>query len=452
MILTDVLRHVGWRRELGDTGARVVPIVHEVAQSGGRVAVDVDHDVGADVARLAPGHPLAPGETGSDLVLADHVDAVAPPGPVVGEEIGDAGGVAEVDEMAVGGDQPFAGPLIGHAAHDVVNWFIRHATDRSGRCASPAGRPVATVALVTRLAVVGPGGVGTFFAAHLASADHDVVACARRPFTEYVVESDTAPTSGPAVVMTDPDDVDGPVDWVLLAVKAHQTEGAAGWLAALCDTDTNVVTVQNGVEGRTRAEPFVNGATVWPAVVYCGADLIAPGHTRHTSHGMLIVPDKPAMHELADLFAGTGANVKPDPDYLTALWRKLGINTVVNGLSALTDKPIGVVGEPTLRPVAEQLLAECWAVAAAEGATLGEADIGPALDAMVGVGGTTSMRTDRQHGRPTEHDALYGAVVRIGERHGIATPTQAVVGALIAAGDPISTGSNGANGQASGHP
>jgi 2-dehydropantoate 2-reductase len=289
---------------------------------------------------------------------------------------------------------------------------------------------------VTRIAVVGPGGVGTFFAAHLASAGHDVVACSRRPFTEYIVESELAPVRGPANVVTDPDDLDGPVDWVLLAVKAHQTDSAAAWLEALCDPDTQVITVQNGVEGRTRAEPYVNGATVWLAVVYCGAELVAPGHSRHSSHGMLIVPDKPQMHELAALFEGTGARIKPDPDYITQLWRKLGVNTVVNGLSALTDKPIGVVGEPTLRPVAEQLLSECWAVAAAEGATLSDDDIAPALDAMVGVGGTTSMRVDRQKGRPTEYDALYGAVVRIGAKHGIATPTQALIGTLIAAGDP----------------
>jgi 2-dehydropantoate 2-reductase len=236
--------------------------------------------------------------------------------------------------------------------------------------------------------------------------------------------------------VTDPGELDGPADWVLLAVKAHQTEGAGAWLTELCDTDTHVITVQNGVEGRTRAEPFVNGATVWPAVVYCGAELVAPGHSRHTSHGLLIVPDRPKMHELAELFDGTGARVKPDADYITELWRKLGVNTVVNGLSTLADKPISVVGEPTLRPIAEQLLSECWAVGAAEGAMLSDDDVAPALDAMVGVGGTTSMRVDRQNGRPTEYDALYGAVVRIGRRHGIATPTQAIVGALIAAGDP----------------
>ena len=42
---------------------------------------------------------------------------------------------------------------------------------------------------------------------------------------------------------------------------------------------------------------------------------------------------------------------------------------------------------------------------------------------------------ERLAGRPTEHDALYGAVIRAGARHGIATPFAETVSALLAAGD-----------------
>ena len=122
---------------------------------------------------------------------------------------------------------------------------------------------------MTSIAVVGAGSVGVYFAAHLATAGHDVVACVRRPFDRYVVESKEAPTEGPARAVTDPADLDGPVPWVLLTVKAHQTEGAAPWLARLCGPDTTVVVVQNGVEGAERTTPFAGSATVVPGVVYC---------------------------------------------------------------------------------------------------------------------------------------------------------------------------------------
>jgi 2-dehydropantoate 2-reductase len=289
---------------------------------------------------------------------------------------------------------------------------------------------------MTRIAVVGPGGVGTFFAAHLAAAGRDVLACARRPFEHYVVESRTAPVRSPARVLTEPGQVEAPVDWVLVAVKAHQTPGAAPWLLRLCGEGTTVVAVQNGVEGEARLRPLVGAATVVGAVVYCGAELLAPGHIRHDSAGYLILPDVEASHRLAEIFVGTGAQVRISAAYVDEAYRKLGINVVLNGITALTDQPISVVARPDLRELGRRILQECWAVGRAEGATLSDDDIDPLLEAFAQSNGITSMLQDRRAGRPTEHDALYGAVIRLGRCHGIPTPYHETLDALLAAGDP----------------
>jgi 2-dehydropantoate 2-reductase len=45
----------------------------------------------------------------------------------------------------------------------------------------------------------------------------------------------------------------------------------------------------------------------------------------------------------------------------------------------------------------------------------------------------TSMLYDRLAGHQLEYDAKYGAVLRAGERHGIATPMHATFAALLAA-------------------
>lgn len=293
-----------------------------------------------------------------------------------------------------------------------------------------------------RIAVVGPGSVGTFFAAQLAAAGRHVTACARRPFTEYVVESPEAPTRGPAHVVTDParlTERDAPADLVLLCVKSHHTAGAAPWLERLCDDRSILVTVQNGTEGADRVAPFAHGAEVVPSVVYCGSELVAPGHVRHYARGILLVPDTPAARRVAPVFAGTAATWRPTPAYLTEAWRKLGINTVANGITALTRRRMDVLARPDVAEVARRLLHEAWAVAAAEGATLTAADADAFVDGLArlpGEGGT-SMLYDRLAGRATEHDALYGAVVRAGRRHGIPTPTQETIHALVAAGDPM---------------
>jgi 2-dehydropantoate 2-reductase len=291
---------------------------------------------------------------------------------------------------------------------------------------------------MSRVAVVGPGSVGTFFAAHLTAAGRDVVACARRPFREYVVDSPQSPVRAPAHVVTDPEELAGPADWVLVTVKAHHTPGVEPWLRRLCLDSTKVVVIQNGVEGAERVAPYSGDAEVLPAVVYCAAELVEPGHIEHRQDGRLILPDVETAHRLVELFAGTPAVVRPTDGYITDAWRKLGLNVMFNGITALTMRPISVMSRPGVGEVGRRLLQETWAVGRAEGADLSAEAADELADGFANVrdGGPTSMLQDRRAGRPTEHDALYGAVIRAGRRHGIPTPLCEVFDALIAAGDP----------------
>ena len=284
-----------------------------------------------------------------------------------------------------------------------------------------------------RVAMVGPGSVGAVFASHL-SAVHDVVACARRPFDRYLIESPEVPYEGPATVLTDPGALDGqPYDWVLVALKAHQTEGAAAWLERACGPDTVVVGMQNGVEAVERLSPHSNGGHVIPAVVYCGAELVEPGHVRHSRSMRLIVPDDEPGARLADLFAETPAQIDPSPGHLTSAWVKLSINVVANGLSALTGRDMRVLRDEHIAPMAESLMTEVLTVGRAEGADLDLDGVADRIAAMGANAVRTSMLQDTEAGRTTEHDAIHGAVIRAGRRHGIATPVTEVVHALLAA-------------------
>src|SRR5215204_2402200 len=83
-----------------------------------------------------------------------------------------------------------------------------------------------------RIAVVGAGAIGATFAAALERAGHELVLCARTPVGQITVERDGEPPqalSSPIAITPE----GGRANWVLLAVKAHQTAGAAPWLAAL---------------------------------------------------------------------------------------------------------------------------------------------------------------------------------------------------------------------------
>lgn len=271
-----------------------------------------------------------------------------------------------------------------------------------------------------------------FFAGHLAAAGHDVTACARRPFDRYVIDSADAPLDIEATVLTDPTAVDAPVEWVLLSVKAHQTPGAADWLGRLCDVHTKVLVVQNGIE-HDLANGYVNGAVTIPTVVYCGVELLEPGHIHHRSSGFLIVPAEPYGDEMLALFADSQAEVRPSRDFATRQWRKLSLNIIANGLTALTGRTMSVLGEPGIRPIAVELIRECWQLAKAEGADLDPANAEELVDTMIASGrdGGTSMLFDTRAGRPTEHDAIHGAALRRADALGIATPTIRMVHSLL---------------------
>lgn len=288
------------------------------------------------------------------------------------------------------------------------------------------------------MAVIGAGSVGGVFAAHL-SAVHDVVACVRRPFDRWHIESKEIPFEGPARAVTDPGELPwaSPADAVLVALKAQHTDGATGWFAPLCGPDTLVISVQNGIEGAERLEPLAPESTIIAGVVYCGAELLEPGHVRHSAMARLIVPDDPAGRRAAALADGTPLAIEPSAAALTSAWVKLGLNSVANGLTALTVKPMGVLADAGIRAIGEQLLSECWTVGRAAGAELDLDGIPRTLEGMSrNRRGRTSMLQDREAGRPTEHDAIHGAVLRQGERYGIPTPVTRIVHDLLAAGDP----------------
>lgn len=285
-----------------------------------------------------------------------------------------------------------------------------------------------------RVAVVGAGGVGGFFAAHLSGSSHEVIACVRRPFDTWLIESDEAPFQGPAVAITDPTDVpwEGPANWVFVGVKAHQTDGATNWFDRLCGPDTTVVGMQNGVEEKQRLTPLVHGATVIPAAVYCGTELLAPGHIRHRQKTELIVPNDAAGAALQQLCAQVDTiTIRPHDKFLDKTWLKLVTNVVINGLCAVSGENMTVLSDPTLGAVAADMMRECIAVANAEGAQLRSDGIDDRIAFLGTLDSTPSTLQDVRAGRSTEHEALHGAVIRLGAAHGIDTPITRVVHAIL---------------------
>ena len=151
----------------------------------------------------------------------------------------------------------------------------------------------------------------------------------------------------------------------------------------------------------------------------------------------LRVEDKPLGHEFAALFAGSPARIVPEADFVTALWRKLCLNSV-GALNALTLKPAGVLRDEAIGRLALAIVAECVAVGRAEGAALNDS-LGEEILAHYCGGppdAVNSLLADRLAGRRMESDARNGAIVRKGEQHGIPTPLNRMAVTLLEAQRP----------------
>jgi len=302
---------------------------------------------------------------------------------------------------------------------------------------SPTGaaQPAVPASGRSRVAVIGGGAIGGVLAAALDEAGHDVVVCVRTHFDELVIETNTTERRRvPVTIATRPDGLT-PRRWVLLAVKAHDTDSVAHWLTALADENTTVVVLQNGVDQAEPVQRLVPAARVLPALVYVAAERLAPGLIRHGFGGRISVPAGLAADELAKLFSGSQVEIGQETDFTAAAWRKLLVNVAINPITALTLRRIEVFEDAELRELARGLMNETLAVGVSRGVDLTEQDIQNALkvlDQFTEQDGT-SMLYDRLAGLPLEHDALNGAVVRAATSLGIDVPLNRTLLALVRA-------------------
>ncbi|WP_197507390.1 oxidoreductase [Mycobacterium sp. 852002-50816_SCH5313054-b] len=292
--------------------------------------------------------------------------------------------------------------------------------------------------MVTNIALVGPGAVGTTVAALLHKAGHPVLVCGHTPRDSIELRPDGAdPIVVPGPVHTDPAEVSGPVDILVLAVKATQNDDAAGWLARLCAEHTIVVVLQNGVEQVEQVQPHCPSSPVVPGIVWYGAETQPEGWVRLRTEARLVLPSGPPAHSVAELLRGAGCQVDCDPDFLTAAWRKLLTNALA-GFMALSRRRSGMFRRDDVAALSRRYVAECLAVARAEGARLPD-DIVDELGGLFRQAPEdmgTSILADAENRRRMEWDIRNGVIIRKARAHGLATPiSDVLVPLLAAAGD-----------------
>ena len=298
-----------------------------------------------------------------------------------------------------------------------------------------------------RFAVVGTGGVGAYFGGRLAQAGESVAFVARgahlTAMREHGLRVDSVAGDfviAPVEASDDPARI-GPVDVVLVGVKAWQVTETARTLGPLLGPETFVVPLQNGVTAADELAAVVGRERVLGGLCRIVSAIVAPGHVRHSG-----VPPRvefgerdgsrsdrvEALRQAFERAQGVSA-VVPD-DVEAAIWEKFLFIAPVSGVGAVTRQPVGAMREiPQTRALIERAMFEVAALARAKGVNLPDAAVARNMRYVDGLppDATASMQRDIMEGRPSELEQQNGAIARLGDEASVPVPVNAFLYAAL---------------------
>jgi 2-dehydropantoate 2-reductase len=284
---------------------------------------------------------------------------------------------------------------------------------------------------VSKIAVIGPGAIGSTVAAWLLqSPSNDVVVAARTRFADLEVKTPGCTLTAKPHVITTLGDA-SVVEWVLVTTKTYDARAAASWFEGFCDENTVVAVLQNGVEHVERFSPYIAPERLLPVMVDVPAERAAPGRVCQRRNGRMVVPEGMMGARFVELFAHTPIAVSQTHDFKSEVWRKLCFNAA-GALSAILLKPAIIARHEGVARVMQDIVNECIAVGRAEGAVLDDSLAQAIIDGYRSApDSVNSIHADRAAGRQMEIDARNGVIVRLGRKHGIPTPISSMVVALL---------------------
>jgi 2-dehydropantoate 2-reductase len=284
---------------------------------------------------------------------------------------------------------------------------------------------------MSRLAILGPGGVGGFLAAALTRAGQVDVTVVARESTVEVIQREGIDVCSvrlgdfharPASVSA----LREPVDVLLVATKAT---GLAAALERIQTTPPLVVPLLNGLDHMHPLRERFGARLVAAGAIRIEADRPAPGKIVQTSPFLrvdLAADDETLrgpLERLASTLIETNVPAEIGASEAQILWSKLVRLNALACTTTAADRPIGFIRtDPTWRAALEGCIYEASAVASAEGAEIDPAGrIAELDDAHAELG--SSMQRDVAAGREPELDAIAGSVLRAAARHGLSCPT-----------------------------
>jgi 2-dehydropantoate 2-reductase len=300
-----------------------------------------------------------------------------------------------------------------------------------------------------RFAILGSGAVGGYFGAKLAKSGQQVTFIARGAHLDAIRSKGLQIKSAKLgdFVVTSPAESDtskvGPVDVVIVAVKAYDNTTALPMLSPMVDDSTVVLTLQNGVDSVDQMADIVGVDNVLGGTTYVATALEGPGLIVQTGvHRSIFFGEvygtrdqvSPRVRNIAAVMAAADIQVTPVADARVPIWDKFVYLAAFSGFTGASRLAIGHIWKyPHVQEMFYACCREVAAIAKAEGVTISPDRFDTLKEYMTNIPPTTrsSLLIDLEQGKRIEVEALQGAAVRRANKHGVPVPILSTLYALL---------------------
>ncbi len=289
-----------------------------------------------------------------------------------------------------------------------------------------------------KIAVVGTGAIGGWYAALLAETGHEVH-CLARSDAEVIRSSGlTIRHKGTErrvrVASATPEAGSiGPCDLVVVTVKSTANDHLPGLVTPLLGPATVVVTLQNGMGNVEALAKLLPAERIVAGLCFVCINRLAPALIETTMAGYVRMaaadgPINRAVETCVSTFVGAGIDCQAEASLEAVLWKKLCWNIPFNGLAiagggVTTDR---ILADPALNERAYLLMKEVQAAALARGHGFEDLHIKRQFVVTAGMGAyRPSSLIDFVEGRDVEIEGIWGEPLRRGLAAGVPMPETA---------------------------
>lgn len=287
---------------------------------------------------------------------------------------------------------------------------------------------------IERVAIVGAGAVGAYYGARLAKGSNVPVSFLMRRDLEAVLQSglDVHSVDGdfslkPVAAFAGSDEI-GPVDLVLIALKATSNDSLLEILPPLLQEGTSLLTLQNGLGNEEFLDSHFPGHPVLGGLCHVCINRGEPGVIHHIAHGRIEMGEFTRSRQgevIHSLLTSAGLDVRLHPNLGLARWRKLVWNIPFNGLSIAegsidTEK---ILSSPVRVDRVRKLMLEIVAAADSFGYEIRPDFVEANIEKTFEMGAyLPSSLIDFNAGRAVEVDAIWGEPLRRAQSKGVDMP------------------------------